>query len=384
MDDKNKGIDEYFMRQTFSLAKKAEGFTSPNPMVGALVVKDGSIVGYGYHEKAGLPHAEIVALKDAGIKAMGATVYVNLEPCSHFGKTPPCVYALQKKGIKRVVAAMKDPNPLVSGKGFDYLRDNGIDVTYGILEDEAVKLNEVFFKYITSALPFITVKEAITIDGKIGYGNVGKKSYISSKKSLEHTHYLRLFSDAIMVSSKTVINDDPMLDVRINDVDIQNKFLHKKYFKIILDANLSIPLKSKLFETYGTPLIFTSVNYDDAKNKKRLLMEEKGAIIKDVHYNKSGYNKFLNLKEIFEICAGFKITSILAEAGPNLFNSLIGGGFCDKLVFNITPRILGNKDGAVSLFNVFDSKHEGVFNFYDLNIEQTGDDVFLTYSPKYT
>ncbi len=384
MNDKNKGIDEYFIRQTFDLAKKAEGFTSPNPMVGALVVKNGSMVGYGYHEKAGQPHAEIVALKRAGIKAKDATVYVNLEPCSHFGKTPPCVHALKKHGVKRVVAAIKDPNPMVSGKGFDYLRNNGIDVTYGICEDEAKKLNEVFFKYIKTGFPFITVKEAITIDGKIGYRGNGKKSYISSKKSLERTHYLRLLNDAIMVSSKTVINDDPMLDVRIKDGDVQNKFLNKKYFKIILDSNLSIPLESRLFDTYGTPLIFTSTNYDDAKNKKKILMEEKGAIVKNVHYNNIGCNKFLNLKEVFKICTELKIINVLVEAGPNLFNSLISEGLCDKLILNITPYILGCKDSAVSLFEGFDLKNERIFNFCDLNTEKIDNDVFLTYSLNYT
>ncbi len=380
MNYQSKDIDEYFIAQTFNLAKKAEGFTSPNPMVGAIVVKDGLAVGDGYHEKAGLPHAEIAALKKAGLRAKGATIYVSLEPCSHFGKTPPCIYAIKKYGIKRVVAATKDPNPAVSGKGFDYLRDNGIEVTFGILENKAKRLNEVFFKYITSGLPFITVKEAITLDGKIGHGNIRKKSYISSKKSLEHTHYLRLANDAIMVSAKTVINDDPMLDVRINNRDIKNKFLNKRYTKIILDRDLSVPPEAKIFKTYGTVLIFTDKDYNNEKSKKKLLLEETGAIIKDVYYNNKD-KRLLDLKEIFKICAELKITSILAEAGPNLFNSLIGGRLYDKLIFNITPYIFGNEDG-VNLFETLDSKNKNMLKFYDLNAKKIGDEIFLTYYPK--
>ncbi len=380
MNYQSKDIDEYFIAQTFNLAKKAEGFTSPNPMVGAIVVKDGLAVGDGYHEKAGLPHAEIAALKKAGLRAKGATIYVSLEPCSHFGKTPPCIYAIKKYGIKRVVAATKDPNPAVSGKGFDYLRDNGIEVTFGILENKAKRLNEVFFKYITSGLPFITVKEAITLDGKIGHGNIRKKSYISSKKSLKHTHYLRLANDAIMVSAKTVINDDPMLDVRINNRDIKNKFLNKRYTKIILDRDLSVPPEAKIFKTYGTVLIFTDKDYNNEKSKKKLLLEETGAIIKDVYYNNKD-KRLLDLKEIFKICAELKITSILAEAGPNLFNSLIGGRLYDKLIFNITPYIFGNEDG-VNLFETLDSKNKNMLKFYDLNAKKIGDEIFLTYYPK--
>lgn len=380
MNYQSKDIDEYFIAQTFNLAKKAEGFTSPNPMVGAIVVKDGLAVGDGYHEKAGLPHAEIAALKKAGSRAKGATIYVSLEPCSHFGKTPPCIYAIKKYGIKRVVAAVKDPNPSVSGKGFDYLQNNGIEVTYGIFEEKAKRLNEVFFKYITSGLPFITVKEAITLDGKIGRRNIRKKSYISSKKSLEHTHYLRLTNDAIMVSAKTVINDDPMLDVRINNRDIKNKFLNKRYTKIILDRDLSVPPGAKIFKTYGTVLIFTDKDYNNEKSKKKLLLEETGAIIRDVYYNNKD-KRLLDLKEIFKICAELKITSILAEAGPNLFNSLIGGGFYDKLIFNITPYIFGNEDG-VNLFETLDLKNKNMLKFYDLNAKKIGDEIFLTYYPK--
>ena len=218
-----KYSDEYYIAKTLNLAKKAAGFTSPNPMVGSVIVKNKEIIGFGYHKKAGEPHAEINALKMAGNNAKGATLYVSLEPCSHFGKTPPCVESIKQYGIKRVVAAIKDPNPSVSGSGFQYLESNGIEIKYGILEDKAKKLNEIFLKNITSNLPFITIKIAISLDGKIGFlnkntasnGNASKNTplYMSSEKSLKYTHNLRLLHDAIMVSANTIAIDNPKLNI---------------------------------------------------------------------------------------------------------------------------------------------------------------------------
>ncbi|MHB1660641.1 MAG: bifunctional diaminohydroxyphosphoribosylaminopyrimidine deaminase/5-amino-6-(5-phosphoribosylamino)uracil reductase RibD [bacterium] len=382
MGSRNKNIDEYFIAKTLELAKKAEGLTSPNPMVGAVVVKDGIIAGSGYHERAGHPHAEVEALKKAGKKAKGATIYVNLEPCSHFGKTPPCVYKIKESGIKRVVAAVSDPNPLVSGRGFDYLNENGIEVTCGILEEKAKKFNEVFFKYITSGEPFIVIKEALTLDGKIGYKNSFSKSYISSDKSLEYTHYLRFLSDAVMVSVKTIIQDDPMLDVRINKGGINNKFLCKKYTKIILDSDLSVPLDSKIFSTYGDVLIFTSTGYDKKKDRKRELLKEKGAIIEDVYYNNTKGKKLLDLKEVFKKCGDLKITGILIEAGPTLFNSLICEKKYDKLILNLTPYILGHKNGT-GLFEEISLEDRSRIKYGGLNIKKIGDELFLSYYPKH-
>ena len=382
MGKKAGNPDKYFISKTIELAKKASGLTSPNPMVGALVVKDGIIVGEGWHEKAGMHHAEVEALNNAGEKTRGATIYVSLEPCSHFGKTPPCVYKIKESGIKRVVAAVKDPNPLVAGKGFDYLRDNGIEVTYGILEEQAKKLNEVFFKNITSGLPFITIKEAVTLDGNIGYKNRQKKYYLSSGRSLEYTHYLRFINDAIMVSAKTVLHDDPMLDVRTNRNGIKNKFLTKKWTKIILDFDLITPASSKIFSSYGNVLIFTSNDYDSEKDKKKRLLKEKGAIIKDVYYNYINGKRFLNLQEIFKLCGELKITSILVEAGPALFSSLICEKNYDKLIFNLTPNILGDKNG-IDLFKHLSLKGKEKIKLGGLDVKKFGDEVFLSYYPKH-
>ncbi len=382
MDKKGNNSDRYFISKTLKLAEKGIGTTSPNPMVGALVVKDGVIAGEGWHERAGQPHAEVIALRNAGKKANGATIYVSLEPCSHFGKTPPCVYKIKESGVKRVVAAIKDPNPLVSGKGFDYLKENGIEVTYGILEEKAKRLNEAFFKNITTGLPFITVKEALTLDGNIGYKNDKEKSYLSSGKSLGYIHYLRFINDAIMVSAKTVIKDDPMLDVRISKDGIKDKFTAKRWTKIILDPDLATPVDAKIFISRGDVLIFTSRYYDKEKDKKKKLLKEKGAIINDVYYNNIKGQRFLNLQEIFRRCGELKIMGILVEAGPSLFGSLICEKSYDKLVFNLTPYILG-RDKGLDLFGALNLGSKEKLKLSGLNIKKFGDEIFLSYYPKY-
>jgi diaminohydroxyphosphoribosylaminopyrimidine deaminase/5-amino-6-(5-phosphoribosylamino)uracil reductase len=375
--------DKYFIAKTFELAKKARGLTSPNPLVGAVVVKDGIIVGEGWHERAGHSHAEVAALEKAGSKAVGATIYVSLEPCSHFGKTPPCVHKIKECGIKRVAASVLDPNPVVSGKGLEYLRANGIEATCGILEEKALKLNEVFFKYIKTGLPFITIKEALTLDGKIGLRirNNAAKSYISSAKSLEYTHYMRFLNDAIMVSAKTVINDDPMLDVRTNKGNFKNKFLIKRWTKIILDANLSISPDSKIFSSYGDVLIFTANGYDREKRDRSERLKEKGAIIKDVYYNNINGKRFLDIEEVFKECGRLKITSILVEAGAELFAFLICEKIYDKLVLNLTPYIIGRKN-SIDLFEKINLSDKIALKYEGLKIKKFGDELFLSYYPK--
>jgi len=454
-------IDEYYIAKTLNLAKKAAGFTSPNPMVGSVIVKNGEVIGSGYHKKAGGPHAEIIALKMAGSDAKGATLYVSLEPCSHFGKTPPCVESIKKYGISRVVAAMKDPNPLVSGKGFKYLEDNGIEIKYGILEDKAKKLNEIFLKNIVANLPFITIKLAISIDGKIGFSrkNVTEDSknnvlnntplYLSSETSLRYTHSLRLMHDAIMVSANTVISDNPRLNIRYGK---DKNIAGKKFAKIIIDSNLMTPADSKLFKYRNSDdkiFIFTSFEYSEEKLKRKKLLEQKGAIIKEVLYNNSYKDRlknysaesaekngciigsscdvvqkkhYLDIAEIFKECAACGIASIFVEPGPNLFAYLISNRLYDKLIFNITPYLIGNINiigntaadfnnsagnsmGAFDLINFSNinlnksnnnlqtgnAVKNGLSDLYankrliklkNLDIKKTGDDVFLIYYPE--
>ncbi|MHB1679156.1 MAG: bifunctional diaminohydroxyphosphoribosylaminopyrimidine deaminase/5-amino-6-(5-phosphoribosylamino)uracil reductase RibD [bacterium] len=436
-----KYSDEYYIAKTLNLAKKTAGFTSPNPMVGSVIVKNKEIIGFGYHKKAGEPHAEINALKMAGNNAKGATLYVSLEPCSHFGKTPPCVESIKKYGIKRVVAAMKDPNPSVSGSGFKYLESNGIEIKYGILEDKAKKLNEIFLKNITSNLPFITIKIAISLDGKIGFlnkntasgGDVSENTplYISSEKSLKYTHNLRFLHDAIMVSANTVAIDNPKLNIRYGK---NNKNEAKKKFtRIILDSNLITPLDSNLFlfkDPTDKVIIFTSFEYSEEKLKRKKMLEQKGAIIEEVYYNnkygdylenylidsnnfnssnfiKKKQYRYLDIAKIFKICAEYGITSILIESGQHLFAYIILNNLYDKLVLNITPYIIGNA-GTVDAFDLINfanlnklNKLNNNFPFTNagkkslddlyadkqliklknLDIKKTGDDVFLIYYP---
>jgi len=232
-------VDERFMRLALDLAEEARGRTSPNPMVGSVIVRDGQIVGSGYHRKAGTPHAEVYAIANAGAKAKGAAIYVSLEPCSHYGRTGPCTQAIIEAGLARVVMAMMDPNPRVSGRGKKILEDHGIQVQTGILEDEAQKLNEAYIKYITTGSPFVILKTAMSLDGKIATTS-GQSQWITSEDSRKIVHQIRDEVDAILVGIGTVLSDDPSLTTRLSDGGGQDAT------RIILDSRARIPLESRV------------------------------------------------------------------------------------------------------------------------------------------
>ncbi|MFA5374048.1 MAG: bifunctional diaminohydroxyphosphoribosylaminopyrimidine deaminase/5-amino-6-(5-phosphoribosylamino)uracil reductase RibD, partial [Candidatus Omnitrophota bacterium] len=234
----------YYMKMALGLALKAKGRTSPNPLVGALVVKNNKVVGGGYHEKAGLSHAELVALNEAGPAARGATLYVTLEPCAHYGRTPPCVDEIIRSGIKHAVVAMVDPNPLVNGKGIAILKQNNIKVELGILGEEAERINEVYIKSITKKLPFVTVKVAESLDGKIATRN-GDSKWITCDKSRSYAHKIRQDYDAIMVGVNTVLRDDPKLDTW---------FSKRRPVKVVVDSQLSTPPDANIFSAQGKVL----------------------------------------------------------------------------------------------------------------------------------
>lgn len=215
-------MDSLYMNRALALAELGAGYVNPNPLVGAVIVKDNKIIGNGYHAKYGEAHAEINAFNNATEPVAGATMYVTLEPCSHFGKTPPCVEAIINRGIKKVVVAVEDPNPLVAGRGIKILRENGIEVTTGVLEKEAKKLNEIFIKFITTGLPFCSLKTAMTLDGKIA-AHTGDSRWITSDKSREYVHKLRHKYSSIMVGIGTVLADDPLLTTRLENMD--NSFI---------------------------------------------------------------------------------------------------------------------------------------------------------------
>lgn len=320
------------MSLALRLAKKGEGTTSPNPLVGAVLVKRGKIIGKGYHKKAGLPHAEIEAFNDAAKKGnslKGATLYVTLEPCCHTNKrTPPCVKAIIEKGISKVYVSMLDANPEVSGKGVKLLRRNGIEVKVGILEDKAKELNEAFTKYITTRKPFVILKLASTLDGKIA-AYTGDSKWIGSTTQRKHAHLLRAKADGILVGIETALKDNPSLNVRLPNKKNMDPI------PIVLDSKLRIPLDSNLLKIHKNVIIATS---EKSKPKKIFQLRNQGATILYINKDKNGQ---LNLKELMRKLGKAEIMSVLIEGGSKVAASALKSKIVDKVVFFYAPKIVG-------------------------------------------
>jgi len=321
--------DEVFMRRALELAALATGRTSPNPLVGAVVVKDGVVVGEGYHHQAGTPHAEIHALNQAGELARGATLYVTLEPCNHHGLTPPCAREVIKAGIKRCVVAMEDPNPLVNGRGLATLQQAGIEIQTGLLQAEAEKQNEVFLKYICTGLPFVTLKTAMTLDGKLA-SHTGDSKWITSEPARHWVHQLRDQADAILVGIGTVLADNPRLNTRLNDREGRDPV------RLIVDGRLDLPLDSQIATTskQQSTLVFTSEQADPKRIKR---LEKLGLEIMTV----DGSADDLNLEQVLQIAAHRKLCSVLVEGGGNINASLFKYNLIDKICWFIAPKIIG-------------------------------------------
>ncbi len=321
--------DQKYMQRALELAALGLGRTSPNPVVGAVLVKDGIIVGEGYHRQAGTPHAEIVALQRAGSLARGASIYVSLEPCCHHGKTPPCTEALIKAGVKRVIAATLDPNPLVEGKGAARLREAGIEVALDVLKEEADRLNEAFFKYIRDQRPFVTMKTAMTLDGKIASYS-GDSRWISSEASRQYVHHLRNTYDAIMVGIGTVIADDPMLNTRLDSVNSRDPL------RVILDGELRLPEGSKIAQTSQKQrtLLIANQSCDKQRVDK---FEQLGieVLILD------GEGALLSLPAVLEELGRRKVLSLLLEGGAEVNAAMLENRLVDKIHWFIAPKIIG-------------------------------------------
>jgi diaminohydroxyphosphoribosylaminopyrimidine deaminase / 5-amino-6-(5-phosphoribosylamino)uracil reductase len=319
-----------------SLARKGLGGTSPNPMVGAVIVKAGKIVGKGYHKKAGGPHAEVAALSDAKEEAKGSVLYVNLEPCVHLGKTPPCADALIEAGIKKVVVSMLDPNPLVNGKGVQKLRKAGIDVKVGLLEEEAKRLNEAFIVSMERKRPFFTLKAALSLDGKIATKTCDSK-WISNEESRKYTDSLRAVADAILVGINTVIADNPMLIPKI----IRPK---KIPVRIVLDSKLRIPLACDMVKTsekYPT-WIFTG---DDSRADKEAKLKSMGIDVIRVPKDENGR---VSLKHACNELYKRGIMDVIVEGGGEVNSALLKEGLIDKIFFFYGSILIGGK-GAFNL-----------------------------------
>jgi len=359
--------DEFYIKKTFKLALKGQGRTSPNPMVGAVLVKNDTIVGKGYHKKAGDMHAESVAINDAGENAKGATLYVNLEPCSHFGRTPPCVEQIIKNGISRVVFSMRDPNPLISGKGAGKLRDASIEVKTGVLESEARDLNEVFVKYITTGRPFVTLKLALSLDGKIAT-KTGESKWITGEKSRLMVHKTRNIVDANLVGIGTVLRDDPMLTTRLPSKRGRDPI------RIVVDSLLKIPLKAKIFteKSNAQNIIVTTMSS----------YEERGAIYEQMPKTKvlvvgtSKKNK-VSLNQMTDRLGSMKITSIMIEGGAEIGGSAIREGIVDKVMFFIAPKIIGGRGAPSPVGGDGITFIKDAIKLHSMNVTRCGVDILV-------
>jgi diaminohydroxyphosphoribosylaminopyrimidine deaminase/5-amino-6-(5-phosphoribosylamino)uracil reductase len=339
------------MRLAIGLAKRGLGKTSPNPMVGAVVVNKKRIVGQGYHHRAGEPHAEILALREAGASARGATLYLNLEPCNHFGRTPPCTGAILKTGIKRVVVGMKDPNPLVEGRGIRRLRKAGVRVDVGTMEKECQALNAPFRKFITTQKPFVILKIAVSLDGKVATHS-GDSRWITSEISRRYVHRLRQNSDAVMVGIGTVLRDDPLLTVRIPGVN------HPRHpLRLIVDSRLRIPFTSQLVRTADQyPTLVATTEAAPSSRIRRLAKSKVEVVV--IRSNARGQ---VNLKALMENLAKRGVTSILLEGGPTLNAGALREGLVDRVLFFFAPKIIGGAKapsavGGEGVLKIMDSK----------------------------
>jgi len=357
--------DQEYMQKALELAAQARGRTSPNPMVGAVVVKDGQIIGQGYHIKAGTPHAEVIALREAGANARGATLYVNLEPCSHYGRTPPCAEAIVKAGITKVVIGCLDPNPLVAGKGLEILQNAGIETRVNVLQEKALKLNEAFFKYIKTGLPFVSLKVAMTLDGKIAT-STGDSRWISSADSRQYVHQLRNFTDAIMIGIGTVLKDDPLLNTRL---DISDK---RDPIRVIIDSKLDLPLESQIVKTASKQPTIVFCNHQADAEKKELLI--KNAI--EIIAIEGG--DILPLEEVLRCLGKMGIMTLLVEGGGEINGYLMAKGLIDKLYWFIAPKLVGGRQAPTPVGGIGIPVLKEALRVKSMEISRLGEDILIT------
>jgi len=320
-------VDEHWMKRALRLAEKGRGRTSPNPMVGAVLVKEGKKVGEGYHERAGEAHAEIVAILQAREDSREATLYLNLEPCSHYGKTPPCAPQVIEAGIKRVVIGMEDPNPLVKGRGIDILRKAGLDVQVGILEKECRRLNEAFCKYILKKEPFVILKVAATLDGKIATRD-GNSKWISGETSRRFVHKLRDRVDGVLIGIGTVLRDDPLLTVRFRG--------GRDPYRIVLDSRLRIPDEAKVIGTSPSKVIIAATELAPKDRLDKLGKMGVQVLILDSREGR------VNLKSCLSRLGEMGIMNLLVEGGSQVNGSFLDEDLIDKLLLFFSPKLIGD------------------------------------------
>jgi len=354
---KHKELDIFFMARCLGLAKKGAGHVSPNPLVGCVIVRNGKILAEGYHKKIGGSHAEVEALKKLRLKAKGATLYCNLEPCFHYGRTPPCVPLIIKSQISRVVLSHRDPNPKVSGRSIRLLKKSGIKVTTGVLEKEARFLNRFFISWITKGRPYVILKVAMSLDGKIASN--AKREWITNAQSRRRVHQLRSRVDAVLVGVNTVLQDNPLLNVR----NIRGS---RQPLRVVLDSHLRTPPRSKLFSSRGGKVLVVTGSRSPNKQKDLIF---KGAQIICSKKSKKGQ---VSLRPLLKKLAKKDVTSVFVEGGAEVFSSFLNAGFCDELILFVAPKLLGAK--ALDAFPHFDiekinssfSPHSIAFHHQDI------------------
>ena len=354
--------DIRWMKRALKLAPAGEGWVNPNPLVGAVLVKDGQVIGEGYHEHFGGPHAEVNAIASAQSSTEGSTLYLTLEPCIHQGKTPPCAPLIVEKGITRVVIAITDPNPLVNGKGADYLRKHGIQVDTGIMENVAARQNEVFIKYITTGLPFVILKTAMTLDGKIATVTNASR-WITGETSRRFVHRMRNRYSAVMVGIDTVIYDDPLLNCRLN---IKEK---RDPLKVIVDSKLRLPLQAKVLA--NEPQLALVATTEQASPGKIKEVERTGAQV--IICPES--NGRVDLVYLVRTLGALGIDSIMIEGGSTLAFSALQAGLIDKVVSFVAPKLLGGEKAPSPLGGLGIENMEDAVRITDWSVSKMKDDL---------
>ncbi len=362
-----KDLDSKYMSVALRLAKKAEGMTSPNPLVGAVVVKRGRIIGKGYHKKAGLPHAEIEAFLHAekqNYNLKGSTLYVTLEPCCHSGKrTPPCVNAIIEKGISRVVVGTLDLNPKVKGKGVKILREKGLEVKVGVLEERCREINEGFFKHVNTGFPFVILKLAATLDGKIATFT-GDSKWIGTETQRKYAHKLRKKVDVVVVGVETVIRDNPQLNVRLSSKSVHHPT------PVVLDSRLRIPLESQLLKTHKSPIIATLPMADPKKIEE---LEKKGARVLITDMDENGR---VDLSKLLTKLGEMEITTVLVEGGSEVAASFLKKNLLDKIIFFYAPKIVGS-DGTSMIGKLGILKISEAFSIRKIKLKAIGEEFVV-------
>lgn len=356
-------MHENYMKKALKLAEKGIGKVNPNPLVGAVIVKDNRIIGEGYHEYYGGPHAEVNAIRNSTESLEGATIYVTLEPCHHYGKTPPCVDAIIKNKFSKVIIGQVDPNPLVAGKSIEKLKENGIEVHTGILEEECKKLNEVFNKYILSNEPYVVLKAAMSLDGKIATSK-GESMWITGEEAREDGHKLRNKLSSIMVGVNTVIKDNPSLTCRVPH--------GRNPIRIIVDSNLKIPLVSKVLEINKDSRCLIATTNKASQDKINLL-KDKGAEVLILPEK----NEKVDIRNLIKELGKLKIDSVLLEGGGTLNFSFLQEKLVNKVQFYIAPKIIGGELSKTPVEGMGIKSLKDAFKITEISTRFLGEDIFI-------